>query len=123
MIVNIIKAVCGHPQKTNKTIILTRTARLNLCAFPLCLLSLLKDDYFVFLISDANLASYGISPETLAQVLMNDDKINTYAIFIANKQEADAMKQMMPAGRAHTVLDTREMPRLFRQIFATAVVP
>jgi hypothetical protein len=80
------------------------------------------DDYFVFLISDANLASYGISPKALAEVLLSDDRVNSYAVFIANKAEADGMKKMMPSGRAHTVLDMREMPRLFRQIFASAVI-
>lgn len=80
------------------------------------------DDYFVFLISDANLSSYGISPRALAEVLMSDDRVNSYAVFIANKAEADGMQRMMPSGRAHTVLDMREMPRLFRQIFASAVI-
>ena len=72
--------------------------------------------------SDANLASYGISPRALAEVLLADDRVNSYAVFIANKAEADGMKRMMPSGRAHTVLDMREMPRLFRQIFASAVI-
>lgn len=56
------------------------------------------DDYFVFLISDANLSSYGISPQALADVLLGDDRVNSYAVFIANKVEADSLKQMMPFG-------------------------
>lgn len=80
------------------------------------------DDYFVFLISDANLSAYGVSPSALAKALLDDSRVHSYCIFIANEVEAETMKTMMPAGRAHVVLDTRELPTLFRQIFSSAVV-
>eukprot|EP00729_Bicosta_minor_P004263 gene4263-23013_t len=63
------------------------------------------DDYFVFLLSDANLAA-----------------VNAYIIFIANELEAEDMRRMMPIGRAHVVLDTQTLPKLFRQIFSAAVI-
>jgi hypothetical protein len=40
---------------------------------------------------------------------------------ICKLAKAEDMKRMMPVGRAHVVLDTKEMPRLFRQIFAAIV--
>jgi hypothetical protein len=51
------------------------------------------DDYYVFLLSDANLAQYGVSPKSLADALMADSKVNSYAIFIAGEAEAEAIKR------------------------------
>ena len=53
------------------------------------------DDYFVFLISDANLEGYGVKPETLAQALTADDKVNAYAVFIAEEATALEMAKNM----------------------------
>ena len=80
------------------------------------------DDYFVFLISDANLAAYGVSSSMLAEALLADARVNAYIIFIANELEAEDMRRMMPIGRAHVVLDTQTLPKLFRQIFSAAVI-
>ena len=33
------------------------------------------DDYYVFLVSDANLAMYGVNPKSLAKSLMSDPKV------------------------------------------------
>ena len=33
------------------------------------------DDYYVFLLSDANLAQYGVNPKTLADTLLTDPKV------------------------------------------------
>ena len=33
------------------------------------------DDFFVFLISDANIEIYGVTPEVLADALMNDHEV------------------------------------------------
>jgi hypothetical protein len=43
-------------------------------------------------------------------------------MFIAEERTAEVMKRNMPAGRAHVILDTGEMPLLFKNIFATALV-
>ena len=37
------------------------------------------DDYFVFLLSDANLRRYGIAPEALGEVLVADPRVNAFA--------------------------------------------
>ena len=76
------------------------------------------DDYYVFLLSDANLAQYGVSPKSLADALLADRKVNSYAIFIAGEAEAEAIKRAMPVGHAHTGLDTGDLPKIFKEIFA-----
>ena len=80
------------------------------------------DDYFVFLISDANLEIYGVTPEVLADALMNDAKVNAYAIFIAEPEIASAMSKRMPNGRAHVCNNNLEMPMLFKGIFSRAML-
>ncbi|CAE7558420.1 unnamed protein product [Symbiodinium sp. CCMP2456] len=80
------------------------------------------DDYFVFLVSDANLRGYGISPQDLATALTSDRRINAHAIFIAEPDAAQEMKLSMPVGHAHLVLDTEGLPLLLKNIFAKAVL-
>ena len=80
------------------------------------------DDYFVFLVSDANLRGYGISPQDLATALTSDRRINAHAIFIAEPDVAQEMKLSMPVGHAHLVLDTEGLPLLLKSIFAKAVL-
>ena len=41
------------------------------------------EDYFVFLISDANLAAYGVSSEMLATALMQDARVHSYIVRLA----------------------------------------
>eukprot|EP00913_Durusdinium_trenchii_P006748 g6344.t1 len=64
------------------------------------------DDYFVFLISDANLRGYGISAEDLAMALTGEVKVNAHAIFIAEPDAAEEMRRCMPQGHAHLVMET-----------------
>ena len=52
------------------------------------------------MLSDANLAMYGVSPKSLATALMSDPMVNSYAIFIAGEAAAEALKQEMPVGHA-----------------------
>ena len=35
----------------------------------------LQDDYYVFLVSDANLSMYGVSPNSLAKALLSDPMV------------------------------------------------
>lgn len=80
------------------------------------------DDYFVFLISDANLEGYGVRPETLASALTSDADVNAFAFFIAERDTAEEMKANMPSGRAHVVMDTEALPLLFKNIFSRALL-
>lgn len=74
------------------------------------------DDYYVFLLSDANLASYGvsniensvncpipllglqISSKTLAAVLFTEPKVHAYAMFIAGDTNAENLTKGLPPG-------------------------
>lgn len=80
------------------------------------------DDYYVFMLSDANLAMYGVSPKSLATALMSDPMVNSYAIFIAGEAAAESLKQEMPVGHAHVVLDTQDLPRIFKDIFSHSLL-
>lgn len=42
------------------------------------------DEYFVIVLSDANLERYGIPPAKFAQVLTTNTQVNAFAIFIGS---------------------------------------
>ena len=48
--------------------------------------------------------------------------MNSYAIFIAGEAEAELIKANMPVGHSHTCLDTGDLPRIFREIFAHSLL-
>ena len=79
------------------------------------------DDYFVLLLSDANLSRYGISPAEFALELTRDPKCNAFALFVASFDgEAQELKQSLPVGRAFVTFDTAELPSVFKQIFQSS---
>jgi len=80
------------------------------------------DDYFAFLVSDANLRMYGIRGEVLASVLGSDPKVNALAVFIGGEDQAEELRATIPAGKAHVLLDTRELPSLFKSVLSAALV-
>lgn len=79
------------------------------------------DDWFCFLVSDANLGGYGITPEALSTVLLADPKVHTYAIFIAGEAQALPLTKMLPIGHGHVCTDTAMLPRIFKNIFTEAL--
>ncbi len=42
------------------------------------------DEYFVIVLSDANLDRYAISPSRFSQILTSDEQVNAYALFIGS---------------------------------------
>jgi hypothetical protein len=80
-----------------------------------------SDEAFVFLVSDANLRRYGISPHELGAVLTSNDDVNACAIFIASlADEAARIEAALPAGTGHICFDTSDLPQLFRNLFAAS---
>ncbi|GMF11715.1 unnamed protein product [Phytophthora lilii] len=80
------------------------------------------DDRFVFVVSDANLERYGIEPRYLGQKLLAEPGVQAHALFIASfADEAERIRRDLPAGRGHVCLDTSDLPRMFKQIFTSAV--
>jgi hypothetical protein len=79
------------------------------------------DDYFVFVVSDANLERYNIDPKRLGKQLVADKRVKANAIFIASfADEAERILKDLPQGRGFVCLDTTELPKLFKKIFTTA---
>jgi len=63
------------------------------------------DDYLVFVVSDANLGGYGITPEMLRRSLTSDPKVTACAVFIAERDAAEMLSTALPAGRGYVCLD------------------
>lgn len=80
------------------------------------------DDYFVFLVSDANLGQYGVSPRSIANVMMQDKRVSTYAIFIAGKGDAEYLMSALPLGHGFTVTNTKMLPKVFKDIFTSSLI-
>jgi len=79
------------------------------------------DDYFVFLVSDANLERYGITGEILASMLLSDERVKAFAIFVAQERLEDLLRQM-PPGRGMVCSDTAQMPGIFKRLFMQEVL-
>jgi hypothetical protein len=93
------------------------------------------DDRYAFLVSDANLRRYGISPKHLAQYMTaggitgggggggggadnSAQVVQCFAIFLASiGDEAERIRAALPRGRGFTCFDTAALPGLFRSIF------
>jgi len=86
------------------------------------------EDCVVVVISDANLARYGIKPKELSNA-MTDNRISeevtikAYSIFIASfGDEAHDVTKELPIGRGYVCMDTSELPRIVRNILAAEIV-
>jgi hypothetical protein len=78
------------------------------------------DDYFVFLLSDANLGRYNVKPEELGRELRADERVNAYAIFVAEPGAAAWMSEELPFGHGFVCLDMDKLPSTFKDIFTHA---
>ena len=51
------------------------------------------DEYFVFILSDADIKRYEVTPEALGRVLTMNPRVHAYALFIApNYDEAEQLR-------------------------------
>ncbi|XP_037343972.2 von Willebrand factor A domain-containing protein 8 [Pungitius pungitius] len=81
------------------------------------------DEHFVVVLSDANLERYGIRPERFAQVLTSDPQVNAFAIFIGSLgDQAERLQKTLPAGRSFVAMDTKQIPQILQQIFASTML-
>ncbi|XP_061485897.1 von Willebrand factor A domain-containing protein 8 isoform X2 [Rhineura floridana] len=81
------------------------------------------DEYFVIVLSDANLERYGIPPARFAQTLTINSKVNAFAIFIGSLgNQADRLQRMLPAGRSFIAMDTKDIPHILQQIFTSTML-
>jgi hypothetical protein len=76
------------------------------------------EDYFVFVVSDANLAQYGITPNELARIMRMDERVKMYCIFIASiGSQASHLQKRLPAGHGFECTNTSELPLILQSIF------
>jgi len=81
------------------------------------------DEYFVMILSDANLDQYGIKPADLAKALTADERVNAYILFIGSiRDQAAKLTKALPPGRAFVCLDTREIPKIMQRIFTSTML-
>ncbi|XP_058526672.1 von Willebrand factor A domain-containing protein 8 [Ochotona princeps] len=81
------------------------------------------DEYFVIVLSDANLSRYGIHPDKFAQILTSDPQVNAFAIFIGSLgDQATRLQRTLPAGRSFIAMDTKEIPQILQQIFTSTML-
>lgn len=81
------------------------------------------DEYFVIILSDANLSRYGISPARFAQILTSDPQVNAFAIFIGSLgDQAARLQRTLPAGRSFIAMDTKKIPQILQQIFTSTML-
>lgn len=79
------------------------------------------DDYLVFVVSDANLGGYGITPEMLRKALTADPKVSACALFIAERDAAEMLSTSLP-GRGYVCLDVSQLPNILKEVFARSAV-
>ncbi|RNF05748.1 putative heat shock protein HslVU, ATPase subunit HslU [Trypanosoma rangeli] len=76
------------------------------------------DAYLVFVISDANLARYGISPRELGAIMRSHREVQMFCIFIATLgEQAENLQAEMLPGHGFECFDTQALPHILKQIF------
>eukprot|EP00058_Branchiostoma_floridae_P007969 XP_002593457.1 hypothetical protein BRAFLDRAFT_277037 [Branchiostoma floridae] len=81
------------------------------------------DEYFVIVLSDANLDRYGISPRLFSKALTADENVNAFALFIGTLgDQAERHPRFLPAGKAFVCLDTKNIPQVLQQIFTSTML-
>ncbi|XP_038618052.1 von Willebrand factor A domain-containing protein 8 isoform X1 [Tachyglossus aculeatus] len=81
------------------------------------------DEYFVIVLSDANLERYGIRPARFAQVLTVNPQVNAFAVFIGSLgDQAARLQRTLPAGRSFVAMDTKDIPQILQQIFTSTML-
>lgn len=81
------------------------------------------DEYYVFVVSDADLARYGISPEAWSRILMQDSRVNAYALLISsNTDEAEQIKAGLAPGHGFICDDNEHLAVTFKQILQATML-
>jgi len=81
------------------------------------------DEYFVLILSDANLDQYNIKPNEIAKALKMDERVNAYILFIGTiRDQAEKLMRSLPVGHAFVCLDTKEIPKIMQRIFTATML-
>ena len=73
------------------------------------------DERLVFLLSDANLGRYDVSPHELGTVLRGHPKVAAYAIFVAEPAAAKWLADELPFGRGFSVHEVGTLPNTIKE--------
>ncbi|KAI9260188.1 AAA domain-containing protein [Sporodiniella umbellata] len=80
------------------------------------------DDYFVVVLSDANITQYNIHPNDIARVLKADDRITAQMIFIGSLQDqAEQLKKAL-GSHAHICTENKELPKIIKSLFLSSMI-
>ena len=78
------------------------------------------DDRFVFLLSDANLDQYSITPDMISRLFDLDKRVHVFILFIASMRDsASSFAKKMP-GNVFICLDKKELPKVMKRMFVAA---
>jgi len=81
------------------------------------------DERFLILLTDANLERYGIPIKYLRDALDLDQSVNTCVICIGSLgDQAERMKNGLPAGRSYIVKEPNEIPAILRTFFQSTLL-
>ncbi|KAI8350392.1 AAA domain-containing protein [Blakeslea trispora] len=80
------------------------------------------DDYFVVVLSDANIAQYNIHPNDIARILKSDDRVTAQMIFIGSIQnQAEQLKKAL-GSHAHICVENKELPKIIKSLFLSSMI-
>jgi len=80
------------------------------------------DERFVILLSDANLARYGIRPSNLRKALMDNESVNAFLVLIGSLgQQATDIQKGLPAGKAFVATSATQIPEILQKIFSSTI--
>ncbi|XP_014258811.1 von Willebrand factor A domain-containing protein 8 isoform X2 [Cimex lectularius] len=81
------------------------------------------DEAIVIVLSDANLRRYAIPVKELSQSLICDPRVEAYIIFIGSLgNEAERLKNALPAGKGYLCLDLKNLPQILQTIFTSSML-
>jgi len=76
--------------------------------------------FIVIYVSKNDFISYGIRPEALGRLLQRSS--NIFAIFVGSLgDQAERLRQKLPADRAFVCAETGQLPLIFRRIFEASL--
>ena len=75
----------------------------------------IADERFVFLISDANLDQYSITPDHLQRIFDLDRRVHVFVLFIASLRDSAVTFAKQLPGNVFVCLDKKDLPRVLKR--------
>ncbi|KAI8855150.1 hypothetical protein BC829DRAFT_378230 [Chytridium lagenaria] len=80
------------------------------------------DDYYVLILSDANIQQYNIAPAQIAKALNQSEAVNASLILIGSLQDqAKQIAKAMPES-AFICMNTKELPQILKKMFLSSML-